>query len=155
MKVHSLALGLLCSHWGCSSDPAAEAVQPDFPANYASSYEEVRDCRRSGDHDLNYVRILTDPEGFAAYRDREDDFPEGSIVLKEEYDFADTECSGGIQKWTAMERLPKGSAPNTLDWAWQEVDASRTVVGGEITGCVGCHRSCQGPNGFNGTCADP
>jgi len=80
----------LCACGG--GDPAS--IVPD---DYASSYVQVRDCRSSGDHDLNHIRVLADPRAVDAYRLRDRPFPTGAVVLKEEYDFSDDTCTGPIQ----------------------------------------------------------
>jgi hypothetical protein len=130
--------------------------EPAFPEDYAATYTEVRNCRQSGDHDLNVIRILADPAALAAYRDRAEPFPVGSVVLKEEFEFGDTTCSGPIKQWTVMEKLEVGSSPDTLDWAWQTVDADRNVVDEDLPQCIGCHTGCGvAPDGYDGTCAVP
>lgn len=152
--IRRFSAGLLCLFGlGCSgSEP-----EPDFPADYASSYVEVRDCRASADHDLNYVRMLADPAALAPYQNRDAPFPVGAVVLKEEYEFGDTDCSGPISQWTVMRRLETGAAPTTLDWAWQRVDAERTIVGEDTPRCYGCHAGCgtAAEGGYEGTCAHP
>src|SRR5690606_26741642 len=143
---------------GCPGDDGNDdaGVEPDFPADYAGSYVEVRDCRGSGDHDLNTIRILASPTALAPYQDRVDPFPVGSIVLKEEYDFGDITCSGPIKQWTVMRRLETGSSPDTLDWAWQRVDADRNVLDRDKPACIGCHQGCGiEPDGYEWTCAMP
>src|SRR5690606_34595380 len=65
----TLALGVVaasaaaaaCSddgHDGEGHDQPGPDVEPLFPEDYRDSYVEVRDCRGSGDHDLNQVRML-------------------------------------------------------------------------------------------------
>lgn len=131
--------------------------EPDFPADYAATYVEVRDCRASGDHDLNQVRMLADPAALSPYQNRNAPFPVGSVVLKEEFEFGDTDCSGPIKQWTVMTRLPDGSAPTTLDWRWQRIDAAGAVVGVDTPRCYGCHMGCgvESEGGYEGTCAHP
>jgi hypothetical protein len=147
-----LALGLA----GCPGDDGDDGPAPDFPADYASSYVEVRNCRGSGDHDLNTIRILADPAARAAYEGRAVPFPAGAVVLKEEYGFGDTTCSGEIVQWTVMRKLDEGSSPETLGWAWQKVDAERRVVSEDEPRCIGCHQGCGvGPDGYDWTCAVP
>jgi hypothetical protein len=129
----------------CSTDGPA----PEFPADYASSYAEVRDCRTSADHDLHKIRILADPAAMASYVSRGAPFPDGAIVLKEEYDFADPTCAGPIVQWTVMRRID-------ADWRWQRVDLGRAVISEDEPRCIGCHAQCgQPPDGFDGTCAVP
>src|SRR5688572_2078881 len=126
------ALGLLTS---CGED-GDDGPAPSFPSDYRVSYTEVRDCRSSGEHELNNIRVLADEAALAAYRDRQQDFPEGSVVLKEEYGFADSTCSGEPIRWTAMARLASGSSPETLDWYWQDVDGARRVVSENDSRCI-------------------
>lgn len=141
----------------CPGDDSDDAgVEPFFPDDYQASYVEVRNCRGSGDHDLNNIRILVDPAARAPYEERLTSFPEGAVVLKEEYDFGDTDCTGELQQWTVMRRLATGSSPETLDWSWQQVDASRRVVDEDAPRCIGCHQGCGvAPDGYEGTCAVP
>lgn len=142
---------------GCS-DPVEPPPGPPplFPADYAATYEEVRDCRQSGDHDLNIIRILADPAALGPYLDRDEPFPVGAVVLKEEYDFVDMACEGPIKQWTVMVRLEDDSAPTALDWRWQRVDAQRNVVAEDEPRCYGCHTGCtDAAGGYDYTCAVP
>ncbi len=124
-----------------------------FPEDYASTYTEVRDCRRSADHDLHYIRVLADPDALAPYRDRTGPFPVGSIVLKEEYDFADGDCTGPILEWTVMR---KTGSPARGGWDWQRVDADRSIKTENSSLCSNCHSNCTPDNGgFDATCAQP
>jgi hypothetical protein len=152
-----LLLLVLVPALGCPSDDGdGPKLEPDFPADYAGSYVEVRDCRPSGDHELNTIRILASPSALEPYQTRSGPFPSGAVVLKEEYEFGDTDCSGPIRQWTVMRRLDDGSSPTTLDWAWQKVDGELTVVAEDTPSCYGCHQGCgQAPDGHDGTCALP
>jgi hypothetical protein len=148
---------------GCpgDDDPADDSTggsdaAPVFPSDYEATYVEVRNCRGSGDHDLNNIRILADPAARTPYEDRAAPFPDGAVVLKEEYDFGDTTCEGPLKQWTVMQKLAPGSSPDTLDWAWQRVDEDRIVVEEDPPRCIGCHTSCGvAPDGYEGTCAVP
>lgn len=144
-----LWLSLACG----DAEPAKEA--PFFPADYAASYVEVRDCRPSGDHLLSPVRVLAEPAAATAYLERDRGFDAGVLLMKAEYDFADPECQGDIVRWTLMRRLLEGSSPATLDWDWQEVDAARRVVSTNDSRCIGCHTACGvAPVGYLGTCTE-
>jgi hypothetical protein len=154
--LRSLGLLTVLLTTGCPGDDGDPGAEPDFPADYASAYVEVRNCRPSGDHDLNNIRILADPAALAPYQDRLEPFPVDAVVLKEEYDFGDLTCSGPIKQWTVMRKLAAGSSPDTLDWAWQEVDLERRVVAEDGPTCIGCHQGCGvAPEGYDGTCAIP
>jgi hypothetical protein len=139
----------------CGSDGELGPL-PAFPADYAGSYVEVRDCRSSGDHELHRVRVLADATAAAVYQSRAGDFAEGALVLKEEYDFADTDCTGPVQRWTVMVRRPAAESGEQLGWRWQDLDASRRVTSEDGSRCAGCHTGCgRPPDGFQGTCTVP
>ncbi|HVZ35066.1 MAG TPA: cytochrome P460 family protein [Polyangiaceae bacterium] len=134
----------------CSSDSGGT---PLFPANYADSFTQVRDCRQSIEHAAQ-VRVLADPQAAGPYLNRDQDFPEGAVVLKEEYDFGDEDCTGPIQAWTVMVKQAAGSHPQELDWAWQKVSASRKVTSSDEPRCIVCHHTCGvPPDGYDWTCA--
>jgi hypothetical protein len=138
----------------CPTDP--DLGDPFFPDDYLSSYTQVRDCRSSTDHDLHKIRVLTDPAALAPYQERLEPFPPGAIVLKEEHDFADSDCSGDIVVWTVMQKLEAGASSDTLDWSWQKVDADRTVTELDKPGCFGCHSDCTPEtDGYDYTCTVP
>jgi hypothetical protein len=151
---HVLVLGALLS--ACGTDPDPPVDNAPFPLSYRDSYMEVRNCRKSGDHELNYIRILADAAALEPYRMRMSSFPTGSIVLKEEFDFADDTCSGPIKQWTVMTKLAAGSSPSTLDWKWHRVNTARTIVETDPPRCIGCHTLCGvPPDGYEATCAVP
>src|SRR5687767_7200390 len=91
----------------CGSDPPPP--QAPFPADYRALYTEVRNCRPSGDHDLNNIRVLADAAALPVYSMRSADFPVGAVVLKEEFDFGDDTCGGPVKQWTVMVRQASGS----------------------------------------------
>lgn len=149
-----VGIGLLFALPSCGDDGGGSSgTAPSFPADYAASYVEVRGCRNSGDHELNRIRVLADPAALAPYDDRDTEFPVGAVVLKEEHDFADTDCTGVPVRWTVMTRLATGSSTETLDWYWQDVDEGRRVVSENDSRCIGCHTGCGvPPQGYLGTC---
>ena len=107
---------------------------PAFPSDYASSYVEVRNCRRSPDHDLAYIRVLTSPEAAETYRTQTGTFAEGSVVLKEE--FADPGCTD-LDSFSVMVREAGA-------WRWQTVSSDRHVLeDGALPRCIGCHSTCD------------
>lgn len=141
---------------GCPDETEEPPPEPPvlFPADYA--YSEVRDCRSSGDHDLNHVRVLADAEALGPYNNRDVPFPTGAVVLKEEYDFADMTCSGPLKQWTVMVKMDPGSSEETLDWHWQRVDANRHVLDDNKHTCYACHSQCtESVGGYDYTCAMP
>jgi hypothetical protein len=158
-------LSLLAVVIGCGDDgsaidagePDATPVEPAFPADYAGDYVEVRNCRRSSEHELRFIRVLVEPEAVGPYMDRVTPFSDGSIVLKEEYDLGDATCDGPIVVWTVM--VKRAAAAEELGWHWQEVDADRDVTESNSSLCYGCHSACTGepPDdiGYDFTCTEP
>lgn len=134
---------------GCPEPP--EPVDPIFPEDYRGFYTMVRDCRRSIEHDLVFVQVWADPTSVDAYVTREGSFPDGSLIVKEE--FRDEACSDMVG-WAVMRR-EVGYAPEAGDWHWQEVADDRTVVlDGHLVDCFLCHEDCgRPPEGFDWTCA--
>jgi hypothetical protein len=139
----------------CSgADEPGKQRTPSFPADYAASYVEVRDCRKSADHELEFIRVLADPAALDPYVDRASAFPDGAVVLKEQYDAGDDSCSGPITQWTAMTK--RRAASEHLGWDFQRVTADRRVVETNAASCSACHQACSGsPVGYDSTCADP
>ena len=136
----------------CSASEGAPAI---FPADYAASYQEVRDCRRSLEHAAT-VRILASPDAFTAYAGRSEAFPVGSIVLKEQYAVDDVACAKPIVRYTVMQKLAAQSSPPTLDWEWQQTGPDFRETPKDITTCTSCHSVCgKAPMGYDGTCAEP
>lgn len=154
MSARPLLFALACiAASGCADDGGGGPV---FPEDYLATYTEVRDCRQSGDHDLNRIRVLAGPNAVDAYVNRDQPFPVGAVVLKEEYDFADSTCSGAIKQWTVMQKREANSAPEQLDWFWQRVDSERNVVGEDTPRCYGCHTGCTpAMGGYDHTCTVP
>jgi len=139
----------------CSDDDGGPHFEPIFPVDYAASYTQVRDCRQNADHDLHMIRILADPAALVPYRDRAALFPDGAVVLKEEFDFGDATCSGPVILRTAIQRLPLGSSNDTLDWRWQKVGEDRVVETQDQIECINCHSDCVPPDGYENTCSIP
>jgi len=137
---------------GCGDD----APPSILPVDYRATYTEVRNCRQSGDHDLHMVRVLADPAAIAAYSDRTTAFPEGATVMKEEYEFGDSDCTGPIEQFTVMQKLLFGADPANLDWHWQRIDTGFNVVAENDPRCAACHVRCGvPPDGYDGTCTLP
>ncbi|MBM4357352.1 MAG: hypothetical protein FJ096_04505 [Deltaproteobacteria bacterium] len=147
----------------CSSPDPTPTPDPLWPEDWASTYTQVRPCRRSIDHDLGYVTIHADAKATSSYEKRDAPFPEGSTILKVEYD--DEECTE-LRGYTVMQRRAKGYDPAGGDWHWQKADVNRVVtIDGKssspaadpptkVDRCVKCHEACgQAPDGFDGTCS--
>lgn len=120
------------------------------------TFREVRSCRPSGDHDLHNIRVLASASASDPYTTRTQPFPEGAILLKEEFDFIDEDCAGTPVAWTMMVKLAGGSSPETLGWRWFDFDADHRVITEDEPRCIGCHTECGAPpDGYDATCALP
>lgn len=156
-----LALAALAALGACGDDEAASPspppvmAEPLFPADFQATFQEVRDCRPSSEHDLGRVRVYADAQALGPYTTREGAFEQGATLVKEEYDGTDSECEGPVTQWTVMQRLADGDSPGTLGWRWQRLSAERTVVTQDDPRCVGCHTACNAPEGYSNTCAVP
>lgn len=117
----------------------------------------MRGCRQSGGaHDINFIRVLADPAALEPYNNRTDPFPEGAVVLKEEYELGDTDCSGPVLQWSVMNRLGAGAPASLLGWGWQRVSSLGVVLEEDVPRCYGCHMGCGSPpDGYEGTCTVP
>lgn len=138
----------------CSDDAAVESPAPIFPADFADSWQEARDCRFSHDHELRSIRVFADVDAFEPYTQWSKPFPVGATLVKLEYD--DDQCQNLIG-FSAMQKLESGAAPDDYDWKWQKLDAKRRVdESGDIpTRCVTCHRyHCREPYGFDLACGE-
>lgn len=136
---------------GCNGE--SPPPPPIFPADYAETFQEVRDCRLSADHDLSFVRVYADPVALESYTTRAAPFPAGSLLVKEEH--GDETCTD-VLGFTAMFREDPGWDPEGGDWHWQKLDADRAVTqDGKLQRCSSCHGLCEAPDGFDWTCAAP
>jgi len=142
----ALLLGCPLLLLGCPGpSPSGDAGPPIVPSDYPS-WTEVRDCRRSPDHDLAYIRVFADPSAEPVYLARDGAFPERATLLKLEY--ADPDCTD-LDGMTAM-------VWRSGDWQWQELDADRVPFAESTGPCVACHADCgEPPDGYLGTCTAP
>ena len=143
-----LALALVACGGGDGGDP------PVFPENYAATYQMVRTCRNSLEHDLRRITVWVAPDALTPYQGQTDPFPVGAIVLKVEHDDNDQTCSDPPIGYTVMQKLAAGST--NLDWTWFEYDGDRDVIATPPASCVSCHKNCEAPpDGFDATCTQP
>ncbi len=152
----SIAVLLVVAMTACGDD-GPSSPPPLFPTNYAATYQEVRSCRLSIEHDSFYMRVLAAPDALGPYTTRTAPFPVGSILLKEHYDDNDRDCSGPVIGVTAMKKLEPGTAAETIGWEWEETDDKLVPDPDiEVNRCVRCHTDCGvAPDGYDGTCTVP
>jgi hypothetical protein len=128
-----------------------------LPADYASRFLVVRDCRNSIDHDLNRILIKADPTIAPLYLDGPFPLPAGAVIVKEE--FSDPGCTNRVG-YTLMHKEAPGTAASYGDWRWQKLDATGRVlldgvgIGGTVTRCASCHAATD-CRARDFTCAEP
>jgi hypothetical protein len=130
----------------CGGDDDTTSPPPEdplFPADYLTTYTEVRNLRLSNNHDgsnpdVESIRVHASPEGASAYTNGIYPLPEGTVLVKTQY--ADA-FGSVITGYTVMKKGPAGTAPASRDWIWQEIDRDRVVIqnAGQIQTCIECH----------------
>lgn len=151
--VSAIALAITAVVTGCGSDDSG-SDDALYPRDYRKTYQEVRTCRFSLEHNSVRMRVLASPDAVVPYDGRTEPFPPGAVVLKEEFDADDTACANTLRRVTVMRKLPVGVAPADLDWEWQEADGNHEATGRPIRGCTSCHTDCS-MMGYDGTCTVP
>lgn len=140
--------------------PDAPPLEPVFPEDFAKTYTQGRDCRRSIDHDLRYIIVMADDLAIEPYTLRNGPFPVGATLVKMEHE--DEACTD-LVSYTAMQKLEKGANPSGGDWHWQRVTLERQVLEGSdtIQMCTMCHEKCGMSTdggaltgGYEWTCAE-
>jgi hypothetical protein len=144
-----------CSGDDGGSGPPPGPVAPYFPADFLSSYVEVRDCRLTTEHADNgavRVQVYASPECAAQYLTAIYPLPQGAILVKELW--GDAACSQ-LVGYVTMRKGAVGTAPTYGDWEWQEVTPGRQVLStGVQTACLRCHAGVDCLN-RDFTCTDP
>lgn len=152
MKSRYVVAALLAA---CGSDPPTPSV---IPADYATTFTKVRPCLPSIEHGPRNVVVFASPDAVTTYQTLTGDYPDGAMLVKEEYASSDQSCAGSILRWTASQKLAAGSSTATLDWHWQELDAHKAVKTDDDQSCIACHTNCV-PGGSEGgyryTCSAP
>lgn len=158
-----LLLGASLFVGACSGDddgdqPDADAAPPVFPEDYRDSYVFARDCRKSASHDLNFIIVWASPDAADIYIPQEGVMPVGSVLLKEEYDLADTLCEDEVVRRSVMKKLePGATAPELFDYYWASYEADGSLRNENDSRCYGCHDDCDNDVDrlFENTCAIP
>lgn len=133
-------LGMIVLTLGCpgptTPPPAADVI---FPANYREAFTLVRDCRNSIEHGST-IRVWVNDVGAEGYLADASPLPEGTIVVKEEFDGGVCDNDADLSFWSAMRKEPAGFDPGANDWRFQEVSGpSRRITLDDNATCIGCH----------------
>lgn len=135
--------------FGCDD----EGPSPRFPVDFAQTYQEMRNCRHSHEHELRHIRVFASPGAQLPYKNLNlgTPYPVGATLVKLEYELAG--CNpADLVEYTVMMKGKDGEG----DWYWQRVSADRTVQEeGSIRSCINCHRvHCTPPFGYDLSCAE-
>jgi hypothetical protein len=145
----ALALG------GCAE---VDSFQPQqiLPADYRTTFVQVRGCRSSVEHNLEHIVVRTSPAVAPVYDRGPYPFPVGTVIVKEEYG-SDNRCQF-LTGYTIMKKEAPGTDSAAGDWRWFKLDSMDrvTMQGSATRRCSTCHATCTGmnpPRDF--TCAEP
>lgn len=136
-------LGIACTPMGPgdgngNGDPAAI-----LPANYRDEFQLVRDCRNSIPH-VASIRVYANEIGADGYLGAANVLPEGTMLVKEEFDGTDCDDDTALQVWSVMLKREAGFDPAAGDWRFQEIAAPdrRVTLDGKET-CIACHSAAE------------
>ncbi|MBT5447816.1 MAG: hypothetical protein HOK90_01375, partial [Gemmatimonadetes bacterium] len=105
-----LLLFILCT---CSSPTEHDGEPLLFPANFATTFQAVRDCRLSNAHDMHFISVAANAKAADLYREGRYPLPVGSILVKTLHD--DPTCTTPVG-YVAMRK--------DGDWVWQKTAAN-------------------------------
>lgn len=116
-----------------------------FTETWETDYVELHGCRLTAHPRGGYMRVVMSPEAQAAWC-AEQELPEGTVVVKEQWD---DNAACPPNEWDLFTVMKKTSA----GWDWQTVGGTGGVQGtsGQNTGCIDCH---QGSCGDDLLCTD-
>lgn len=145
----SLALTIATAVTALACDPDDGGPAPIYPADWATSFTKVRDCRQTPEHDLNHVTLHVDPASVALWQQCvvydstcTERFAEGATFIKAEY--SDSACTDLVLV-SAAKKSSDAAFADVGGWHWQEVQADgRVAEDGAVERCARCHESCDG-----------
>ncbi len=141
MKIWCVAAWCLLVGAGCAPEIDFDD-RTYFPADFEETYTMVSPCSESVTHGGNYVQVYASPDALEAFTDPTKEYPVGAILVKSQHRETAPECDYPT-KWTVMRKGEEGSAPESNDWGWQQIDGDGAfVLGPQPNGCVTCHAGC-------------
>src|SRR3954453_6382027 len=110
MRVSLLALGVVVSACAQVDNPSPQMV---LPADYRTAFVQVGNCENSIDHGLIDVIVRVRSEDVARYTSGPYPFPQGALVVKEEYR---GQGCGELSGYTVMRKEAPGFFAAGGDW---------------------------------------
>ena len=151
MRARCLTLAVAVSALGACAKIDSPNDEQVLPNDYRTAFVQVRGCRTSIDHDLANVVVRVRPELTTVYESGPYPFPQGALVVKEQY--SDSQCQS-LTGYTVVRKEAAGYFPAGHDWQWFTLDNYGTVMQkGKIARCAACHAMCGAKR--DGMCADP
>jgi cytochrome P460 len=136
MRPWLLVLGIAAVGCAQVDSPNPEMV---LPTDYRTAFVQVRGCRASIEHFPSNVIVRVRPELASLYESGPYPFPEGALVVKEEY--RDSQCQD-LTGYTAVRKEKAGYYAEGADWQWFRLDSLGTVMRkGHLKDCANCHSS--------------
>lgn len=137
----AVPVGVTLLAYGCPGTPPpvgdAELI---FPVDYRETFAMVRDCRNSIEHAAT-IRVWVNDIGLEGYLGDAATLPEGTIVVKEEFEvLEDCDNDDNLTFRQVMRKESAGFDLTLNDWRFQEVESptNRIVEDGPST-CRRCH----------------
>ena len=142
-----LIVGLYALAPGCGGEHGAY-----FPENYKDSYKLIHGCAPTEEHSSPFFMAYINSEAYDAWAAFEV-LPEGSTLVKVQY--KNSNCTV-LDVYTVMRKGPPGTAPDSMDWEWQNADEYGQVVeSGQVNYCITCHSGCETENNPDFACLRP
>jgi hypothetical protein len=148
MRAAALVLVAALSLAACAQvdSPIPEQVLPN---DYRTAFVTASDCFSSVEHNFKHVMVRVRMEQKPLYQQAASSFPQGSLVVKEEFDDDDCKSRAG---YTVMRKGQTSSPPLVTDWQWYRLDGDGTVTTKNDKTCLDCHAVCGPTRDF--TCLD-
>jgi hypothetical protein len=110
-----------------------------LPSDYRTAFVPVRPCGPVNEHGLISVVVRVRNEQSSVYDNGPYPYPEGSLIVKEEY--RDDQCTD-LSGYTAMRKEAPGYFPAGGDWQWFRLDPYGVILqDGKQPACSQCHSS--------------
>jgi len=136
MRPPLLVLAVVLSACAEVDNPNPQMV---LPMDYRTAFVQVQNCGSSSDHSFMDVIVRVRPEDVDRYRSGPYPFPQGTLIVKEEY--RPGNC-GDLFGYTVMRKEASGYFPAGGDWQWFTLDSAGTVLkSGMQAPCASCHGS--------------
>lgn len=149
MRSRLLLVAVVLSACAEVDDPNPKMV---LPGDYRTAFVPVLRCDQGAEHGPINIVVRVRSELAAQYDNGPYPFPEGTLIVKEEY--RDQECAD-LMGYTAMRKEQSGYFPESGDWQWFSLDPYGVVLkDGKQPTCTKCHADCNAKTRRDFTCIE-